>query len=148
VMIDVAVGDRAYQEMHVDGGAFTQVFLYPRRLAELREARIRRGLPVVPARAYIIRNARLDPDWAMVDRRTLSIAGRAISTMIASGGYNDIVRIWNTTRQDRVDFNLAYIGADFTGTYREPFEQAYMRQLFDYAFARARRGYDWAKQPP
>lgn len=148
VMIDVAVGDRAYQEMHVDGGAFTQVFLYPRRLAELREARIRRGLPVVPARAYIIRNARLDPDWAMVDRRTLSIAGRAISTMIASGGYNDIVRIWNTTRQDGVDFNLAYIGADFTGTYREPFEQAYMRQLFDYAFARARRGYDWAKQPP
>ena len=27
-------------------------------------------------------------------------------------------------------------------------EQAYMRRLFAYAYDRARRGYDWAKQPP
>jgi hypothetical protein len=29
VMIDVTVDGRAYQEMHVDGGASRQVFLYP-----------------------------------------------------------------------------------------------------------------------
>lgn len=148
VMLDVTVGGARYQEMHVDGGAFTQVFLYPRRLTELRRAQVSSGTRVVPARAYIIRNARLDPDWAMVDRRTLTIASRAIATMIASGGYNDLVRIWTTTRQDGVDFNLAFIGEDFTGTYSEPFEQAYMRQLFAYARDRAVRGYDWAKQPP
>ncbi len=148
VMIDVTAGGRTYQEMHVDGGAFTQIFLYPRRLAELRRGRPGRGPGVVPARAYVIRNARLDPAWAMVNRRAISIAGRAISTMIASGGYNDIVRIWTATRQDGVEFNLAYIGADFTGSYSEPFEQAYMRALFAYAFDRARRGFDWAKQPP
>ncbi|MBR0674060.1 patatin family protein [Roseomonas soli] len=143
VMFDVTVGGQRYQEMHVDGGAFTQVFLYPRRLREM----LRAG-PVLPARAYVIRNARLDPNWAAVDRRMLTIAGRAISTMIASGGYNDIVRIWTTTRQDGVDFNLAFIGEDFEGTYTEAFEQAYMRRLFAYAYERARRGYDWAKHPP
>lgn len=148
VMLDVTVAGRHYQEMHVDGGAFTQVFLYPRRLTELRRQRIGRRERVLPARAFIIRNGRLDPDWAEVNRRTLSIAGRAIATMIASSGYNDVVRIWNTTERDGVDFNLAFIGTDFTGTYSEPFEPAYMRALYDYAFARARRGFDWAKRPP
>ena len=36
--------------------------------------------------AYIIRNARLDPDYAASERRTISIAGRAISTMLARAG--------------------------------------------------------------
>ena len=148
VMLDVTADGRAFQEMHVDGGAFTQVFLYPRQLAALRRASPVGAEPVVPARAYVIRNARLDPNWAAVDRRMLTIAGRAIATMIGSGGYNDLVRIWSTTRQDGVDFNLAFIGADFEGTYTEAFEQAYMRRLFAYAYDRARRGYDWAKQPP
>lgn len=148
VMLDVTANGRSWQEMHVDGGAFTQVFLYPRRLTQLRRERAARGQRVVPARAFIIRNARLDPDWAEVNRRTLSIAGRAISTMIASSGYNDIVRIWSTAMRDEVDFNLAFISSSFTGTFSEPFEPAYMRALYGYAFDRARRGYDWAKQPP
>jgi len=143
VMIDVTVDGKPFQEMHVDGGAFTQLFLYPRRFAELH-----RGERVLSSRAYIIRNARLDPNWASVDRRMLPIASRAISTMIASAGYNDVVRVWNTTRQDGVAFNLAFIGSEFEETYSEPFEQAYMRKLFDYAYGKARNGYPWAKNPP
>jgi hypothetical protein len=30
----------------------------------------------------------------------------------------------------------------------EPFDPGYMRALFDYAYQRARRGYDWSKKPP
>jgi predicted acylesterase/phospholipase RssA len=148
VMFDVRANGRTHQEMHVDGGAFAQVFLYPRQVTERRRERLRRGQPVVPASAYVIRNGRLDPQWAAVDRRAMSIAGRAISTMIASAGYNDILRIWSTTQRDGIDFNLAYITPDFTGTYTEPFEQAYMRALFDFGFERGRRGYPWATQPP
>ncbi len=33
--------------------------------------------------------------------------------MIAASGYNDILRIYNTTQKDGVDFNLAYIGPYF-----------------------------------
>ncbi|WP_198370176.1 patatin-like phospholipase family protein [Roseomonas rosulenta] len=148
VMFDVVANGAPHQEMHVDGGAFAQVFLYPRQVTERRRERLRRGQPVVPATAYIIRNGRLDAQWAAVDRRAMSIAGRAIATMIASSGYNDVVRIWNTALRDGIDYNLAYITRDFTGTYREPFEQAYMRALFDFGYQRARRGYDWVKQPP
>jgi hypothetical protein len=33
---------------------------------------------------YVIRNARLDPEWASVDRGTLDIVDRAVSSLIAT----------------------------------------------------------------
>ena len=107
VMIDVEAGGRRYQEMNVDGGAVVQTFLYPpdiRQYVNPQAAQYARE-----RHAYIIRNGRLDPDWASVDRRFLTIAGRAISTMIHYSGYNDILRIYGTTKRDGVDYNLAYI---------------------------------------
>jgi predicted acylesterase/phospholipase RssA len=148
VMIDVEVDGRLHQEMHVDGGAFTQGFLYPSAATRARREDIARSRNVPPARAWVIRNGRLDPEWAATDRRTVSIAGRAVSTMTTASGYNDVVRMYFFTQRDGIDYNLAYIGRDFTAEYREPFEQAYMRALFDYAEARAARGYDWTKMPP
>jgi predicted acylesterase/phospholipase RssA len=147
VMFDVTVDGVRHQEMHVDGGAFTQAFLYPSSVARRRRA-VARAARYVPARAWIIRNGRLDPEWAATDRRTVSIAGRAVSTMIASSGYNDVVRMYFTTQRDGVDFNLAFIGRDFTQEYAEPFEPAYMRALFDYGYERAARGFDWMRLPP
>jgi patatin-like phospholipase len=78
-MIDVEVGGKAYQEMHVDGGATSQVFVYPPSLsiAELSRA----NKLVRERRLYVIRNARLDPDWAQVDRQTLGITSRAIASL-------------------------------------------------------------------
>jgi hypothetical protein len=98
--------------------------------------------------AFLIRNSRLDPEWASVDRRLLSIAGRAISTMIHYSGYNDALRIYATSQRDGVDYNLAYIGSDFTAEHKVPFDQAYMRALYDYGYQRARRRYPWSKTPP
>ena len=78
----------------------------------------------------------------------LGIAGRAISTMITASGYNDVTRIYFTTTRDNVGFNLAYIGSDFDRKLPAPFDQAYMRALFDYGFAQGKAGYAWAKTPP
>ena len=147
-MFDVTLDGVAYQELHVDGGAFAQAFLYPSGLTRLRRARMARGQFVVPAVAYVIRNGRLDPEWASTERSTLGIAGRAIGTMITVSGLNDVVRIYNLTHRDGIPFNLAYIGSDFAEKLPEPFDQGYMRALFDYGYQRARRGYDWANTPP
>ena len=83
-----------------------------------------------------------------VQRRTLSIAGRAISALIGSSGQNDLIRIYETCRQDGVDYKLAYIGSDFTMELSTPFDPAYMRTLFDYGYQQARHGYDWKTTPP
>jgi predicted patatin/cPLA2 family phospholipase len=147
-MFDVTLDGKAYSEMHVDGGAFAQTFLYPPSIAAGRQQRLRAKLPVVPMEAFIIRNGRLDSDWATVERQTLGIAGRAVSTMITAAGYNDVVRIYFTTQRDNVGYNLAYIGRDFDKELPTPFDPGYMRALFDYGYQRARRGYDWSKVPP
>jgi hypothetical protein len=146
VMIDVeAVGDR-YQEMHVDGGAVAQTFLIPLQVSTI--FRRRSDAPVRDRHAYVIRNGRLDPEWSSVDRRFLSITGRAIATMIHYSGYSDVFRIYSSSQHDGIDFNLAYIGADFTTERKENFDQAYMRALFEYGYRQARNGYHWFKQPP
>ena len=147
-MFDVMLDGQQYQELHVDGGAFAQAFLYPASITAQRRARLAKRLPTLSISAYVIRNGRLDPEWATVERRTMGIAGRAISTMIASSGYNDVVRIYNTSLRDEVRFNLAYIGKDFTTVLPEPFDPGFMRALYDYGYQRAIKGYDWSKQPP
>jgi hypothetical protein len=147
-MIEATLDGVTYQEMHVDGAAFTQAFLYPPSMTDERRDRLRRRLPVVPVTAYIIRNGRVDPGWTTVQRRTLGIAGRAISTMIGASGKNDLIRIYETCRRDNVDYKLAYIGTDFTMELSEPFDPVYMRALFDYGYQRARHGYDWKTTPP
>jgi hypothetical protein len=148
VLFDVTLDGQAFQELHVDGGAFAQVFLYPPSISRFRRERLARRQPVAPARAWIIRNGRLDPEWASVDRRTLSITGRAITAMIAASGYNDVLRTYAAAERDRVEYNLAYIGRDFTVEYDRPFEQSYMRPLYEYGRERALRGDAWVQRPP
>ena len=146
VLFDVEAGGRHYQEMHVDGGAVAQTFLYPLQIGIL--VNLREGPLARQRHAYIIRSGRLDPEWASVDRRLMSISGRAIATMIHYSGYNDVLRIYSTTQRDGVDYNLAYIGRDFTVEHKEDFDPVYMKALFDYAYQKAVRGYPWAKAPP
>ena len=146
MMIDVEVNGQAYQEMHVDGGASAQVFAYPPQLhlADLsNKARINRE-----RRLFVIRNARLDPDWADTKRQTLTIAGRAITSLIQNQGVGDLYRIYATTQRDGVDFNLAYIPPTFNVPLTEPFEQHYMNELFNLGYELGRSGYNWQKTPP
>ena len=147
-MIDVTLNGKRYQEMHVDGGALAQTFLYPAPLMAQRQERMSRGEPVIRLQAYIIRNGRLDPQGSDVERRTLPIAERAISTMTTASGFNDVMRIYNNTQRDGIGFNLAYIGTDLTQKLPQPFDPGYMRALFDYGYQQGRSGYDWAHKPP
>lgn len=146
VLIEAEYQGQPYAEMHVDGGAVAQSFLYPSTLGDFMGRR--RVTRIRERRAYVIRNARLDPDWASVSRQIFSIAGRAIATMIHYSGHNDILRMQSTTERDGVEFNLAFIGPDFTVERRENFDPEYMRALFDYGFRQARAGYPWRHTHP
>jgi len=97
---------------------------------------------------YVIRNARLDPEWAEVDRRTLPIALRAISCLIQYQGIGDLYRIYTITQRDGVGYNLAYIPATFDTPHTADFDPAYMKQLFDFGYRMAEQGEEWAKEPP
>jgi predicted patatin/cPLA2 family phospholipase len=146
VLIDVEADGKPYQEMHVDGGAIAQTFLYPPSVTA--GVNLRTGPLARERHAYVIRNGRLDAEWASTDRRTLSIAGRAIDTMIHYSGQNDVYRLQTTTERDGMDFNLAYIGRDFTVEHTEQFDPTYMRALFEYGRAQIKNGTAWKKSGP
>lgn len=142
VLVDVEIDGKKYQEMHVDGGAVAQLFLYPPSI-DLSAGGFQRQRT-----AYVIRNARLDPDYAVSERRTIVIAGRAILAMLAASGRNDVVRTYFVAQRDKVDYNIAYIGADFTIRKSAEFDQAYMRALYEYGYRQAIDGQPWHKAPP
>ncbi len=141
VMINVTLAGMHYQEMHVDGGTVAQLFLYPPSVSVAN----------APARkrvAYILRNARLDADWASTQRRTMTIAMRAIDSLTRTQGIGDLYRVYATTQRDGVDFNLTYIPATFNTPHNEMFDTAYMKALYNVGFNAAKSGYQWQKYPP
>lgn len=147
VMIDVIADGKRYQEMHVDGGASAELFLYPTALSA---AALREGVvsPYQDRQAYLIRNSRLDSDWRQIERNTLTIMGRAVDQLIQVQGLGDIDRTYLLTQRDGVGFNLAYIGPDFDMPHTKEFDPKYMNALFDYAYNLSLAGYPWARVPP
>ena len=87
-MIDATLKDGRHQEMHVDGATVSQIFLYPPSLdmAAIIKPYAKKARPA----AYIIRNGRVSPEPEEVERGTLQIAGRAITTMIASSAVGEL----------------------------------------------------------
>jgi len=146
VMIDVEAGGQRYQEMHVDGGIMAQIFAYPSGISA-QQMNAATGMQRDRS-LYVIRNARLDPDWAQVERRTMSIAGRAVTALIHSQGIGDLYRIYATAERDGVDFNLAFIPANFNATHPEEFDNAYMRALYQTGYDTMLKGFPWLTVPP
>lgn len=146
VMIDIEANGKHYQEMHVDGGAMAQVFAYPPSL-NLREESARAGVKR-KRNLYIIRNSRIDPEWASVQRRTLSIASRAISSLMMTQGIGDLYRIYVTTSRDGVGYNLAFVPSTFNTPHTKQFDTDYMRALYKVGYDMGVAGYPWRKSPP
>ena len=146
VMINVEANGQSYDEMHVDGSTAAQTFLYPAALP-LTELAKEHG-DQRERKVYILRNARLDPEWAEVERRTLPIGIKAIQTLLQFSGFGDLYRIYAITERDGVDFNLGFIPATFNTPHKEEFDTIYMRALYEVGFGQAEAGYQWSKQPP
>jgi hypothetical protein len=62
VRIQVQVGGRSYDELHVDGGVTRQVVIAP-SIVSLVSHDERPGRPVTKPRLYVIRNGKIDPEW-------------------------------------------------------------------------------------
>jgi len=149
VYFDVEVDSKHYEEMHVDGGTTKQVFFLYDVLQgfenALKEKKI--DLARIKYKIYVIRNGYIDPIWKEVPDKLLSIAERAIDTMTNAQGLGDIYQLYDFTRMDKGDFNLAYIPSAHISRAKELFDRDEMRSLFDLGFAEAVQGYHWKKSP-
>ena len=135
--------------MHVDGGVVSQVFLWGFGVT-ISDVSRRAGLggPPVPVNLWVIRNGRVYPERLEMEGELLSITGRALSTMIKSQGQSDLGRLAVIAEANGMQFHLASIPPEFTGTSEELFEPEYMRALFDFGFQQAVGGSPWSDSPP
>jgi hypothetical protein len=144
VMFQVQVEGKRYDELHVDGGVTSQVFLGAtgldwRQIAERLRAE---GAPQL----YVIRNARLAPQWEPVERRLAPIMARSIASLIRDQGIGDMARIFLVADRDGMEFNLARVPEDFTVDSNELFDRKYMQALFERGFVAGKQGDIWIRQ--
>lgn len=145
VRIPVRVGDRTYEELHVDGGVTQQVFV-SRPALVVRDGDL--SMKRTATRLFIIRNGKINPEWEAVEAGIFSISLRSISTLIKNQGIGDLYRIYAKAQIDGIDFNLASIPSWFGVTREKSFEQGYMRALYDEGYRSGFQGYRWMKAPP
>jgi hypothetical protein len=143
VLIEVEAEGQIYDEMHVDGGVTSQLFLSPAGLdwSAVKERLRVQGEPNL----FLIRNARLAEPWQIVPPRLGPVVTRTISTLIRSQGIGDLARVYIAAAEHGLKFHLAYVPTTFVGEATEIFDANYMRQLFDLGYELARKGYPWTE---
>lgn len=145
VFLEVEANGKRYQELHVDGGATTQVFLYP---VGLDWKKVSETAGFGRQSIYVILNSRLRLDFEPVEAKLGPVAVRSIDMLIKAQCIGDIYRIFLGARRDGLDYNLAYIPDTFKEKPIELFDPPYMQKLFDLGFQQAKAGYAWEKTPP
>ncbi len=146
VRIPVEADGAPYDELHVDGGTTSMVFVYP---TGMEWDKVIAKLNVVgEPKLYVIQNFFVDPRWREVKPRIGPVAAYAMYTMIRNLGIGDLYRIYESAQRDGLDFNLAHIPADFCEKPEEIFDRAFMRKLYDLGYQLGREGYPWKKTPP
>ncbi len=145
VLIDVEVDGKKRREMHVDGGTTDNVILLP---VEINLKVTDRALKRKPKRRlYIIVNSHLNPEWKRVEPKTMSIAGRSIQTMIKQQTIGDVLKLYDFSKKNKFDFNLASVPPEFRKEAKEPFDKEYMNALFAYGEKLGKEGFRWEKRP-
>ena len=146
VIIPVQSNGQTFDELHVDGGTGSQVFVYPAAVdwkAIMERLKVR-GTPEV----YVIRNSFLESDINGVKPQLVPIAARSVDSLIRTQGIGDFYQIYALCQRDGTGFNLAWIPSDFTEKPTEGFDPVYMEKLFDRGYRMAQAGYPWEKAPP
>jgi hypothetical protein len=146
VHVKVRVGNRVFEEMHVDGGPTRQVFLAPAQFS-LRTFDSLYPQPPV-RRVYVVRNGKLAPAYEAVQPNTLAISARSLFTITKNQGIGDINRIYAMTQRDGAEFRLASIPASFTAESKQSFDPAYMKALFEVGYRLGLGGKAWVRTPP
>lgn len=149
IFIDVQTPDgKIYDEMHVDGGASSQVtFISPEvPIAELTRRALGRNLD---RRLWVIVNNDLEPPHRSIRPRITDIGGAAVSSLIRSSGTGDTYRLYAIAQRDEIVFHVGWIPNEVPcPDPQEDFDKVFMRCLFDVGGEAFRTETLWRNEPP
>jgi predicted acylesterase/phospholipase RssA len=141
VPIKVSAGSRTYDELHVDGGTTTNVFLAPVDVSLPGRTSERR------VTIYVIRNGKLSPEYKPLKPVTFQIADQAISTMIKYQNNADVRRLQELAKRNRFGLQLVSIPVEFDVESKESFDNDYMKALFEFGYTMGLSGELWTSNP-
>jgi predicted acylesterase/phospholipase RssA len=170
VLLEVEAAGRRYDELHVDGGVTSQLFIGPSGYDWQRAVAILdvQGKPQV----YVLRNARSrpireaardnlertiaavsrDPDgppeWREVELRLTPILRRSLASMAREPGIDAVYRRHVDGAGAVLDFNFAHMPDDFDLDPSQFIDRDYMRALFTRGYELASAGYPWVRGAP
>lgn len=147
--IEVKAAGHKYDEMHVDGGVVTQVFLYgpfidPTSAAAAQGANFHDR----KKNMYIIMNNKVAGTYDPVKRKLADIAGTAVSSLIRNQGIGALDRLYLLANRDGFDYNLTFIPDSFVPATTKIFDPGVMNTLFDLGRERSLAGAAWQDHPP
>jgi len=135
VLIEVEANGRRLHEMHVDGGTTAPFYVAPEPM--LSGTSTRR----LPAKAlYVVINSKLNVDFMMPQRSTISILGRSIAVALAATTRNEIAKVYAAAQREGIGFRLAYVDPGFTQESHGVIDPDYMRALFEVGVERGKNG--------
>ena len=149
IFVNVETPDgRVYDEMHVDGGAASQVtFVSPQiPIAEITRHYLGRN---VNRRLWAIVNNDLEPPHSIVDPRITSIGGAAISSLIRGSAAGDLYRLYAIAQRDEIEFYAGWIPDEVPcDAPTEDFDTAFMSCLFEVGAGLFQEDQLWNNAPP
>ena len=148
VFIKVQTPDgRVFDEMHVDGGATSQVVLVSPQIpiAELTRQHLGRNLD---RRLWVIINNRVLTEPQTIEPRIGPVGGAAVSSLIRGSGIGDAYKLYLISQRDEVAYHVAWIPRSIPCVSKEDFDPVYMRCMFDLGGHEFQRGNLWSELPP
>jgi predicted patatin/cPLA2 family phospholipase len=143
VLIDVEGNGKHFQEMHVDGGVGGQFFLAPPALTASDS-----GYKIPATALYIVVNAGLQPDFAVVQPSTPSILAQTVGTAVMVDLRLMLDRAFVAAKNSGIGFYAATIPAGFSAPSRGPFDPDYLKALFNAGFDQGKSENPFASAPP
>jgi hypothetical protein len=148
--IEVEAGGQRFREMHVDGGATTQVFILP-------DVVLATGMGIAAPKGaathvWVVINNHLTPQFEVVESGLVPTISRSFSTLIKSDSKQTLFVTAEYVGRER--FNLTYIDTAFDDflnanpSIKPGFNTPYMQALYRYGYDRARSGHLWTHEVP
>jgi predicted acylesterase/phospholipase RssA len=141
VALKVEADGKIYTELQVDGGTTANSFVAPLNASLPRETANRRKS------IFVVQSGKLVPDYQTVNPQTLKLAGRAIKTLLKYKNFADIRRLYLLARQTGANFRMISVPESFDRTSKEPFDKAYMNELYELGYKMGRHGSAWVTRP-
>ena len=146
VLINVDIEGKNYQEIHVDGGVTSQVFLFPLQTSRMdKEAFAKSG---IERNLYIIRSGKVSAEYEAIKPTAISLSQRSLDSIIKYQAVGDLYRLYIAAQRDGMNYKLLYIPPQFNEKSKEIFDPDYMRKLFEIGCAEGVKGIDWVSEPP